>query len=393
MSLADETADIVVIGLGAAGAACAHRLARRGARVIALDRGHPPHDAGSSHGESRITRQAIGEGDDYVPLALRGHALWREMEAETGQTLMMPVGALVIGRVDDGSAHPGKPHFVRETIGAARRFAIPHEVISPDEALRRFPALRLRGDESVYFEPGAGLLLAERCVAAQIKLARRHGALIRPGETAVEIETTACGVRIVTNRGAYAAGQAVVAAGPWAANGLLAGDGPPPLSVYRQVMHWFEAEDPASFAPGRFPVFIWMHGQAPDDWFYGFPQLPGAAGLKIADERFDQRLPGPHAQSQDIDPGAAAAMWRRHVAPRIAGVSDRCVRSSACRYTMAPGSRFLIGRLPGRERVILVSACSGHGFKHSAAIGDLVAELATETTPLLLLAPFALAGS
>jgi sarcosine oxidase len=393
LSLADETADVVVIGLGAAGAACAHHLARRGARVIALDRGYPPHNAGSSHGESRITRQAIGEGDDYVPLALLAHRLWREMESETGQMLMMPVGALVIGRVDDGAAHPGKPHFVRETIGAARRFAIPHEEISPDEARRRFPALRLLGDESVYFEPGAGLLLAERCVAAQIELARRHGAVIRPGETVVGVETTAGGVRVATDRGAYAAAQVVAAAGPWTANGLLAGDGLPPLAVYRQLMHWFEAEDPAVFAPGRFPVFIWMHGQAPGGWFYGFPQLPGTAGLKIADERFDQPLPGPQAQSQDIDPAAAAAMWRRHVAPRVAGVTDRCVRSSACLYTMAAGGRFLIGRVPGRERVILVSACSGHGFKHSAAIGELVAELATEATPPPLLAPFALPGS
>jgi sarcosine oxidase len=155
-------------------------------------------------------------------------------------------------------------------------------------------------------------------------------------------------------------------------------------------MHWFEPETPEAFAPGRLPVFIWMHGGGPDDWFYGFPTLPGETGVKIADETFPAPLPGPEAQTQAVEPGAAESMWRRHVAGRVAGVSSRSTRSKACLYTMAPDGRFLIGRDPARERVIVVSACSGHGFKHSAAIGEAVAELAVSKTPPALLAPFAL---
>lgn len=378
---------MIVIGLGAAGSACAYQLAKRRLLVIALDRHHPPHDKGSSHGESRITRQAIGEGDDYVPLALRAHHLWREIEAETGEILMLQSGALVIGGLDSGAAHQGKQDFVRRTIDAARRFAIPHELITSDEAGRRFPMLTLRGDESVYFEPGAGLLRPERCVAAQIALARRHGAVIRTGETALQILDEVDGVRVTTDRGAYCADQVVVAAGPWASEVLRDDRLAPSLSTYRQTMHWFEPADPAPFAPDRFPVFIWMHGAGAKDWFYGFPILPGTTGLKIADERFDQLLPGPQAQSQEIGPAASRNMLRRHIVGRVSGVTDRCLRSSACLYTMAPDSRFLIGRDPGRERMILVSACSGHGFKHSAAIGELVAELAAGDPPPLL-APF-----
>lgn len=389
---AATTADVVVIGLGAAGAAAAYQLSRRGSRVIALDRHHPPHDRGSSHGGSRITRQAIGEGDEYVPLALRAHRLWREIEGETGESLMLTTGALVIGRPETAAIHtgkPGKPDFVRNTIGAARRFRIPHEVLDAEEAARRFPTFHPGGEETVYFEPGAGLLFPERCVAAQIDLARRHGALIRTGETALNITEESAGVRVVTDAGAYSAAQVVVAAGAWA-GGLLGGEHAARLSTWRQVMHWFEPSVPEAFSPDRFPVFIWMHGAAPQDWFYGFPLLPGERAVKIAEERFDAPLSGPEAQTQIIDPAEPGAMWARHVPGRLSGVTDRRARSIACLYTMAPASRFLIGRDPRRERVILVSACSGHGFKHSAAIGELVAQLACDAEPPALLAPFAI---
>jgi sarcosine oxidase len=262
--------------------------------------------------------------------------------------------------------------------------------LTPDEAMRRFPPFILRGDETVYFEPGAGLLLPERCLEAQIGLARRYGARLRTGETVTAVEAGDRGATVVTDKGVYGAGQVVVAAGPWAPALLGDGVGRQSLAVYRQLMHWFEPDDPAPFGLERFPVFIWMHGAAAADWFYGFPLLPGESTIKIADERFDEPLSGPEAQTQSVDPAAPARMWRDHIAGRIAGVGDRCRASAACLYTMAPESRFLIGRDPARERLILVSACSGHGFKHSAAIGDLVAELAAGASTPALLEPFAL---
>lgn len=385
----NRSADVIVVGLGAAGAATAYQLARRGAKVIGIDRFHPPHDRGSSHGESRITRQAIGEGDDYVPLALRAHDLWREIEAESGESLMLTTGALIIGRQESGAIHVGKPDFVRNTVGAARRFGIPHEVLSHVEARHRFPQFNPGDAETIYYEPGAGLLFPERCVAVQLALAGRYGARIRTGEAVLEVINEAAGARVVTDRGTYAADQLIVSAGPWA-GGLLGDPYAKRLSTWRQTMHWFEPEEPAWFTADRFPVFIWMHGGRPEDWFYGFPRLPGETLVKIADERFDAPLTGPEAQTQAIDPGAAPAIWSRHIDGRINGVGARCRRSSACLYTMAPDSRFLIGRDPERDRVIVISACSGHGFKHSAAIGDLAAELATERTPPALLAPFSL---
>ncbi|MDQ2862002.1 MAG: N-methyl-L-tryptophan oxidase [Pseudomonadota bacterium] len=267
--------DVIVVGLGAAGSATLHHLARRGARVLGIDRYRPPHDQGSSHGESRVTRQAIGEGDDYVPLARRSHQLWREMEAETGEALMLTTGGLFIGAPGLGGEHPGKTDFVRRTIEVAERHDVPHEVLTAGETHRRFPQFSLRDDEIAYFEPGAGLLYPERCIAAHLTLAERFGANLRTGEVVLSIVSDAGGARVKTDKSAYEAAQVVVAAGAWAA-ALLGGVYARSLRLYRQVMHWFAPSDPAAFAPDRFPVFMWMHGAGAEDWFYGFPVLPGS---------------------------------------------------------------------------------------------------------------------
>jgi sarcosine oxidase len=380
-------ADVIVVGLGAAGAATLYQLARQGARVLGIDAFAPPHAQGSSHGATRITRQAIGEGDDYVPLALRAHELWRELEAETGATLFQACGVLVIGRLDQPGRHAGKPDFLRRTVGAAERFGIAHEIVDAAECRRRYPQLNVSDQESVYVEPGGGMLFPERGVAAQIALARRYGATVRLGERVLRVEPRGASVRVSTATGAYACGQVIVAAGAWAPD-LLGGAYGTALRPYRQTMHWFAPEDGAAFDPARFPVFIWMHGQDADDWFYGFPRLPGDAGVKVAAEAFDAPVASADEVLTDVAPAVARVMRRRHVEGRLRGLTDICLASKFCLYTMAPESRFLIGRDPGHERIIVVSACSGHGFKHSPAIGEAVANLALGAHAPAVLAPF-----
>jgi sarcosine oxidase len=379
--------DLVVVGLGAAGAATLFQAAAGGARVLGLDRHHPPHDQGSSHGETRITRQAIGEGLDYVPLALRAHELWREIEAQSGETLMRQVGALLVSARALGAVHHGKPDFLEQTLAAARAFAIPHEVLSPAEVRARYPRLRLADHEVAYFEPGAGLLYPERCIAAQLDLARRRGAEVRTGEAVLAIEPLAGGVRIVTAQATYEAARAVVAAGAWTA-GLLGSPYAGALQLHRQAQHWFEPADPAAFAPERFPVFIWMHGPGEGEWFYGFPRDPVLGGVKIASEQFAAVTPDPDSLDRGVSEAEALGVHARHVTGRIDGLPPAWLRSAACVYTTAPGSRFIIGPDPNRERVIVVSACSGHGFKHSAAIGEAVAALALTGEAPPLLTPF-----
>lgn len=367
--------DVVVVGLGAVGAATLYQLARRGAKVLGIDQFSPPHDRGSSHGETRITRQAVGEGDDYVPLALRAHEIWRELESQTGESLLNTCGLLLIGAGDGKTLHHGKADFVLRSRSAAERFGIPHEMLSAHEAARRYPPFLLRGDENVYFEPGAGLIYPERCIAAQLAEAERLGARIIRGERVLSLSTAAGCAQVTTSAGVYEAGQAVLAAGAWAPG--LAGAPLQRLVVQPQVLHWFQPLDPRVYAAERCPVFIWMYGAAPEDTFYGFPLAPGAEtqAVKVATEMF-ATLAGPEDLERSPGPGLAAEMFETHVRGRLGGLAPQALKSSACLYTMAPDADFVIGRAPHSDRVVIASACSGHGFKHSPAVGELVASIA-----------------
>ena len=378
------SADVIVVGLGAMGSAALYQLARRGARAIGIDRFSPPHDHGSSGGETRITRAAIGEGEAYVPLVLRSHAIWRELEAETGESLFLACGGLVVsGR---RSSHVKKAGFMDTTIAAARHYAIPHEVLGAGELSARYPQLGLEGDERGYFEPGAGLLYPERCIATQLGLAGRLGATIRTDEVVRAVEPDGEGVTVQTDRGRYRAGVAIVAAGAWSPG--LVGTSLAGLELYRQVLTWWEPERPADYAPEHFPVFIWMHGAAGAQ-FYGFPVPPGSAGVKAATETYAAPLPRPEDLDRTVDPEEVRAVYDDHVGGRLRGVKPGAIRAQTCVYTQAPDTGFVVDRHPDAERILLVSACSGHGFKHSAALGEAVAELALDGRSGLDLAPFA----
>jgi len=379
--------DLIVVGLGAMGAATLHQAARRGARVLGLDARHPPHDQGSSHGESRITREAIGEGLEYSPLAVRSQALWRTMEAETGETLMRTVGALMIGPPGPGAALHGAPDFVGRTIEAAQAFGVAHAVLEAAEVRTRYPQFAIADHERAYFEPGAGILYPERCIAAQLALAGRHGAVIRAGETVRALEPFPGGVRVVSEAETYEAGHVVVCAGAWT-GGLLGGPWARVLRLHRQTLHWFEPDDPAAFAPDRFPVFIWTHGAGEGDWFYGFPRDPDLGGVKIGSEQFAVTTASPEDLDRTASRAEAMDAHARHARGRLAGLPPHWLRSAVCVYTDAPESRFIIGPDPERERVIVVSACSGHGFKHSPAIGEAVASWALDGAASEVLAAF-----
>ena len=249
--------DTIVIGLGAVGAATLWQLARRGQRVLGLDRWDPPHSFGSTHGDTRITRCAIGEGEIYVPLVLRSHEIWRELEAETGDELLTQCGALIMSSGLANAVVHGKANFVGRTIAAAERYGIAHEILSADEVMHRFPQFRLEGGERAYFEAAGGYVRPERCVRAQLAAAQRLGATVRGQTQVVRIERDGGGVTVTTAAGdRLSAARVVLAAGVWSP-GLAGGALAPQMSIARQVLHWFQADDPAQFAPERFPVFIW----------------------------------------------------------------------------------------------------------------------------------------
>lgn len=369
--------DVIVVGLGAVGAATTYQLAKRGVRVLGIDRFAPPHDKGSTHGGTRITRLAIGEGAHLTPIVTRSHEIWRDIERETGQELLTQCGGLFISSPKK-LAKTHVENFLETTIAAAETFGVAHERLDAAAIRARFPQFAVRDDEYGYYEPSAGFVRPEACVAAQLALAERHGAELHRGETVQGYEAGANGVTVTTDRGIYTADRVMLAAGAWLPG--LIDDGRASLfKVYRQVQFWFEAK--AVSAPG--PVFIW---ELPVGrlGIYGFPSLDGAT-LKVATERYDEAV-SPDAVSRDVSAGEIAAM-QALVAPYLPGVGAY-VRASTCLYTVSPDYGFIVDPLDEGERVVMVSACSGHGFKHSAALGEALAERATTGRSRLDLAPF-----
>lgn len=379
--------DVAIVGLGAMGAAAAYQLGKRGARVIGFDRHDPPHTWGSSHGETRVTRLAIGEGDHLTPLVMRSHELWREIERETGASLLSEVGGLIVSS-HSNAAVTHVAGFFQKTVAAAERFGIAHELLAAAQIRARWPQLKVRDDEFGYFEPSAGFVRPEECVRAQLALARKNGAGIRANEAVLGFEPEADGVRIATDKGTYTAGKLIVAAGPWLPQ-LLGERYMHLFKIYRQVQFWFELHDIAPFRPERFPIFIWEL-QNSKQGLYGFPATDGGRAIKVASEQFESTTTA-DAVNREVSAEEITAM-RALVAPHLDGVGPYCVKATTCLYTVTQDFGFVIDTHAESGRVILASPCSGHGFKHSPAIGEALADIALDRPPRFDLAAFRLSS-
>lgn len=355
--------DVIVAGLGAMGSAAAFRLAQRGARVLGLDRFRPPHTLGSTHGGSRIIRETAFEHPRYVPLVQRAYVCWRDMEAATGRALLTETGGMFVGTPEG--------HVVRGSRDSARAHGVRFEQLSKEELASRYPVYT-PGDGAVgFFDPRAGVLDPEACVAAGLDYAGARGADLRFDEPLEGWEAGQESVTVRTARGHYEAGQLVLATGAWMQE-PLAKLGIRVL-VERVLMHWFAPTDAALFAPGRFPVSLIEY--APHEVFAAFP-LDAAGAVKVTVHHS-----GASTTAESVDravrPAEVDAM-RALVQRRLPSAAGRHLRSAACLYTNTPDGDFLIDRHPAHSRVILASPCSGFGFKFASAVGEALSELALD---------------
>jgi sarcosine oxidase len=354
--------DVIVVGLGAMGSAAGYHLARRGKRILGLDRFAPPHAFGSSHGQTRIIREACFEHPLYVPLVQRAYRLWAELEKESGRKLFQKTGGLMIGKPDSA--------VVTGATRSAQEHSLPHEVLSAAEVRSRFPALQPTDEMIAVWEPRAGNLFPEICIEAHLTMARNQGADLRGDEPVLSWEEDDGGVRVVTSRGAYHAGQLVLAAGSWIQS--LLRNLKLPLAVERQVQFWFEPKHPDRFQPERCPIHIWEH--EPRRFFYGFPDR--GDGVKVARHHEGERV-NPDSINRDAQPEEVETM--RAIVRRFLPDADGPLRSAVvCMYTNMPDGHFFIDRHPAHPRVLIASPCSGHGFKFSSVIGEVLADLLTE---------------
>lgn len=375
-------AEVIVVGLGAMGSAACAQLAARGVSVIGIDQYVPPHPWGSSHGDTRVTREAIGEGREYVPLVRRSHELWREIERDSGSRLLTQSGIVVL-------AHPSS-EFLEETRASARAYDIEHEDLTNAQARARFPMFALDDEIVAYHEPGAGYVRVEAAVAAQLGLAQGAGAGLRVGERVEAWSASSQGIAVTTDADTYHGDQLLLCAGAWIRD--LFPEGRDTFAVYRQLVYWFPIRH--GYTQLRdMPGFVWDLGGRQDevvhlDGFYGLPAIDGPdGGVKVAAESYE-RTATPDGQQHPATRDQIDRMYGQCIAPYLPWLGAEPLRTVSCLYTSTRGSRFVIDRHPEHESVLIVSACSGHGFKHSPAIGEAVAQWLTGHQPTIDLAAF-----
>lgn len=357
--------DVIVVGVGAMGSAATFHLARRGVRVLALEQFDLAHDQGSSHGYTRIMRHAYYNAPGYVPLVQRAQTLWGELEEISGETLFIHTGGLSLGRPD--------ALVVRGALLAAERFGLEHEVLDAAEVARRFPAVQLSDEMIGVHDPSAGFLLPERAILAHAAAARAHGAEVRTREAITGWEARPDGVEVQTEQGGYRAERLVFTAGAWMAK--LLEELHLPLEVTRQVVGWFEPDEPALCEPDRLPVWL-LQPPGDEEYFYGLPRY-GPPGLKLGRMFHLQPAVTPAELTRTTDE-SDEALLRTCLAPYFPGANGRALELMTCMFTSTPDGHFIMDAHPQHPNVTLVSACSGHGFKFASVVGEIAAELALD---------------
>lgn len=376
----------IVIGLGAVGSATLYQLSKLyGTNVLGIEQFVSPHTLGSSHGETRITRLAIGEGEVYSPLAIRSHQIWHEIEQQTQLSLFKNVGGLLISGPNASQVHV--EDFFETTLSAAHKHQIPHELLGQSEVAERFPVFNLDADESAYYEPSAGYLVPELCIQAQLDLAQANGARVHMNEKLLSYEQFGEQIKVVTTKCEYITDKLILTAGSWLPE-LLPAKYSQLLEVHRQVLFWFniKAEHYAKLTPENMPIYIWGIKNSPQG-IYGFPATAGAdGGLKIAMESV-AKIDSPDEINREVTNEEIQAIYNI-IADKIRYLDGTCIKTSVCMYTVTPDHGFVIDEHPSINGALIVSPCSGHGFKHSAALGEALAQIAHDGKSKISLAPF-----
>ena len=355
-----ERYDVVVVGVGGMGSAALYHLARRGKRVLGIERFEIPNELGSSHGVTRIIRQAYFEHPSYVPLVRRAYELWRELEAEAGEQLLFITGAV-----------EGGPGIFEGAVRSSVEHALPFEELDGAEVTRRFPAFRLPPDLRVVYQKDGGFLLSERCILAHVAGARAHGADVWTDEPVLDWSAGTNGVRVRTARREVEAERLVLTAGAYSQE--VARLAPGMVVAQRQVLGWLEPERPELFAADRFPVF---NLALEEGHVYGFP-IHGVPGFKIGFYDHEGARGDPDMISREVTPDDEVPL-RRFAERYFPDGAGRTLDVRACLFELSPDEHFLIDLQPGSELAVLGAGFSGHGFKFCSVVGEILADLALD---------------
>ncbi len=363
-----------MVGAGALGTSTAYHLSGHAGRTLVLERFYENHAFGSSHGRTRILRTAYAEGTAYVPLVLRARRLWLRLGRETGQEIFRPTGVVL--------AAPSNSAALARARASARRYGLSSESFDPEGARERFPALQfVRGDAALW-DPAGGILFPERAIRAYRRLAHDRGVAFRWNSPVTEWRRTSGGrILVSTKTREYLAHSLVLAAGAWLPT--LVPSLHLPLEVEQQTMYWFRARDQRGAPFRTMPAFVWYSPEG--GYYYGTPDVGN--GVKIGGN-VGQRV-------RDLDRRPLPSLRelrsvQRFLRSRLPGLAPEPRRGARCLYTNTPDKNFIVDFHPGGSNVVIVSACSGHGFKFASAMGELIANGVRRGSLPRLLAPFGL---
>ncbi|WP_076303732.1 N-methyl-L-tryptophan oxidase [Paenibacillus odorifer] len=366
--------DVIIVGAGSMGMSAGYYLARRGVKTLLIDAFDPPHTQGSHHGETRLIRHAYSGDPAYIDLALRADRLWKEAEQLSGIELLVRSGVLNLA---DSAVYSFSGRLAE---AMKRKVQVQH--LDAGEIRRRWPGLNIPETFAAMYEPEAGYLYSERCISAYRQLALGQGAELLTNTSVVNITARESSVTVHTTNGDYHGVSAILSAGAWF--GALAPFVHLPIKAIRKVVGWFESSP--AFAAGNFPGFTLG---AEDGGYYGFPSIAGA-GLKI----------GRHDTGLEWKPGTLLAPFgsetsdeqdlRRVLETYMPGAAGRLLKGSVCKYEHTPDEDFIIDRHLLHSNVLVAGGFSGHGFKFSSVVGEILADLATSGATNHNIQPFAL---
>lgn len=361
--------DVIVIGVGTMGAPACYYLAKRGYKVLGLEQFDITHELGSHGGQSRIIRKAYFEHPAYVPLLNKAYANWKQLEHETGEQLYHQTGVVYFGRPDHD--------IIRGVKLSAGIHNIPVETMDSVSSGKRFSHFRIPGNFETVFEPEAGFIPPEKAIKLYAGQAVKHGAQIHVRERVVTWHKDGNIITVKTNGDTYQCSKLIITAGAWA--GQLVPGIADKIRITRQFVAWVKPRNREDFLPGQFPCWLIDDDERPG-CYYGFPVLPADGfgepdGLKIA-----CHYPGSVTDADDVDrrTGENDIENIRYALDKyLPGTFESMVTTKTCLYASMPDENFIIDKLPGFEkRVIVACGFSGHGFKFASVIGEILADLA-----------------
>jgi len=354
--------DVLVFGVGGVGSAVLYNLAKRGVKVVGVEKFDIAHDKGSSHGETRIIRRQMFENSKYLSLVKQSYDLWSILQKEYGKKLLFQNGILIIG---------DKNSNILRKLKKGGRHRLGYTVLSREEMKDLFPQFAIKENEIALYDSFGGYLKVEECIKAHISEAKKHGAKLFLNEEIEDWKEEKGFIRIKTNKREIKTKKLVITAGPWAKSELKKIG--IKLKLLRKVVIWYKWPNMKKFSPEKFPVFIIIKNHAR---FYGFPAI-GKDGIKIGEHSGGTPISNPATLNRKLNKNDQRN-FIEIVNEKFPKSNRKLSKFSTCIYSLSPDGHFILDLHPKSSNVVIGAGFCGHGFKFSGVLGEILADLALE---------------